>query len=177
MPKARRNKARPPMKVGAARRKAGHPVPGLVAPLLQFDLSVETEKLRQEDAWKTNSRNTKMLVKYPDLRIVLILLKSGKRLENHKADESISIQVLTGKLRLHLPHQTVELQHGHLLTLERSLPHDVEALEDCSFLLTLSWPKGVVSPKRANSRRGASPKRGSVLPLVPSLPHRRGSRL
>ncbi|MGH9452702.1 MAG: hypothetical protein ACRD2O_01890, partial [Terriglobia bacterium] len=90
----------------------------------------------------------------PDLRIVLISLKSGKRIEGHKTDESISIQVLSGKLRLHLPGQTVELLHGHLLTLERALPHDVEALEDSSFLLTLSWPQGTVSPKSVNRREG-----------------------
>ncbi len=48
---------------------------------------------------------------------------------------------LTGKLRLHLPDQTVELPAGRLLTLERALPHDVEALEESSFLLTISWPK------------------------------------
>lgn len=64
-------------------------------------------------------------------------------MEGHKTDESISILALTGKLRLHLPEQAVELPAGGLLTLERALPHDVEALEDSSFLLTISWPKGV----------------------------------
>ncbi|MGH9448910.1 MAG: cupin domain-containing protein [Terriglobia bacterium] len=142
-------------KPGARLRRAGHPVPGLVGPLLQFDLDMETEKLRQEDVWKTSSRNSKSLVKYPDLRIVLIALKSGKRIEGHKTDESISIQVLSGKLRLHLPSQTVELLHGQLLTLERGLPHDVEALEDSSFLLTISWPRSAARVKPAVNRWGA----------------------
>jgi quercetin dioxygenase-like cupin family protein len=118
-------------------------VPGLIGPLLEFDLAAETEQLRQEDPWKTTSRNAKTLVKYADLRIVLIAMKSGTRMEGHKADGSISIQGLTGKLHLHLPNHTVELPAGRLLTLERALPHDVEALEDSSFLLTISWPKGV----------------------------------
>ena len=139
MPKTPVNKARSSRKPGASLRQVGHPVTGLAGPLLQFDLTVETEKLRQEDAWKATSRNAKTLVKYPDLRVVLISLKAGKRIEGHKADESISIQVLSGKLRLHLPGRTVELLHGHLLTLERCLPHDVEAVEDSAFLLTLSW--------------------------------------
>lgn len=155
MPKTQSNKARPAKKPGASLGRAGHPVPGLSGPLLQFDLNTEIEKLRQEDAWRITSRNTKTLVKYPDFRIVLISLKSGKRIEGHKADESISIQALTGKLRLHLPGQAVELPAGHLLTLERALPHDVEALEDSSFLLTLPWPKGTSPPKTAVNRWGA----------------------
>ena len=30
---------------------------------------------------------------------------------------------------------------GAFLTLERGLRHDVEAMEDSSFLLTISWPR------------------------------------
>lgn len=130
-------------KVAAKPRQAGHPIPGLTGRLLRFDLAAETEQLRQEDAWRTMSRNAKTLVKYPDLRLVLIVMKEGARMEGHKANESISIHALAGKLRLHLPQQAVELPAGHLLTLERTVPHDVEALEDSSFLLTISWPKGV----------------------------------
>jgi len=136
-------RARPLTKTSVWPRKAGHPVPGLIGPLLQFDLAAETRQLRREAPWKNTSRNAKTLVKYPDLRIVLIAMKAGARLEGHKTDESISIQALTGKLRLHLPEQAVELPAGKLLTLGRSLPHDVEALEDSSFLLTISWPRGV----------------------------------
>jgi len=141
--KTRTKKGRSPNKAGARPRRAGHPVPGLTGPLLQFDLAAETEQLRQEDAWTTRLRNAKTLVKYPDLRIVLIAMKSGTRMEGHKADGSISIQALAGKLRLHLPDQAVEIPAGRLLTLQRALPHDVDALEDSSFLLTISWPRGV----------------------------------
>lgn len=128
--------------VGAILRRAGHPVPGLAGPLLEFDLTAEVGQLRQEDAWTETSRNTKTLVKYPDLRIVLITLKFGGRMENHHAEGSISMHCLTGKLRLLLPHQSVDLPAGSLLTLERALSHDVEALEDSSFLLTIAWARG-----------------------------------
>ena len=142
MAKTRTKKARSPKKSGASPRRAGHPVPGLIGPLLEFDLAAETEQLRQEDPWKSTSRNAKTLVKYADLRIVLMAMKAGTLMEGHKADGSISIHTLTGKLRLHLSEQTVELPAGRLLTLERALPHDVEALEESSFLLTISWPRG-----------------------------------
>ena len=99
MAKTRIKKASSPKKSGASPRQAGHPVPGLIGPLLQFDLAAETERLRQEDAWTTTLRNAKTLVKYPDLRVVLIALKAGTRMVGHKADGSISIQCLTGKLQ------------------------------------------------------------------------------
>lgn len=120
--------------------RAGHPVPGLEGPALQFDLAREIENLKREDAWRFAARNAKTIVKYPDLRVVLVVLKAGKRIEGHRADESVSIQVLRGRMRLHLPQETVDLGEGCLLTLERSLPHDVEALDETAFLLTLPWP-------------------------------------
>jgi len=124
-------------------KRASHPVPGLIGSLLQFDLAKETEQLRREDPWKTMSRNAKTLVKYADLHIVLIALKSGTRMERHQADGNISIHGLTGNLRIRVANQAVELPAGRLLTLERGLPHDVEATEESSFLLSISWPKGV----------------------------------
>ncbi len=134
-------RSKPGKKIGTRPRKVGHPVPGLTGRLLQFDLTAEAEQLRQEDPWKNTSRNAKTLVKYPDLRIVLIAMKGGTQMEGHKTDGNLSIHALTGTLRLHLPEQAVELPAGRLLALERALPHDVEALEDSTFLLTISWPK------------------------------------
>ena len=143
MPTTPTKKTRSPKKARPRFRRAGHPVRGLAGPLLQFDLAAETEQLRTEEAWRSTSRNAKTLVKYTDFRIVLILMKAGTRMEVHKAEGSISIHTLTGNLRLHLSEQqTVELPAGRLLTLERALPHDVGALEDSSFLLTISWPRG-----------------------------------
>jgi quercetin dioxygenase-like cupin family protein len=141
MTKTRTERKRSPQKVSP--RRASHPVPGLIGALLQFDLAKETDQLRQEHQWSSTSRNAKTLVKYADLRIVLIAMKLGIRMEGHKADGSISIQGLTGNLRVHLANQTVEVPAGRLLTLERGLPHEVEAEEDSSFLLTIAWPRGV----------------------------------
>jgi len=42
-------------------------------------------------------------------------------------------------VRLHLPDRAVDLPAGSLLVLEKALPHDVEAIEDSTFLLTLGW--------------------------------------
>ena len=118
---------------------AGH----LAGPLMDFDLSKEIAQLHQEEAWLRTGHNSKTLVKQPDFRIVLIALKKGGHLEEHKADARISIHTLNGHLRLQLSGQVVDLPLGHLLALDRGIRHDVEAVEESSFLLTISWPKSV----------------------------------
>ena len=49
-------------------------------------------------------------------------------------------QTLTGHVRLRVRDETVELPAGHLIALAANTAHDVEALEDSVFLITLAWP-------------------------------------
>lgn len=85
--------------------------------------------------------------KYPDFRIVLVLMKAATHMAEHRAEARISIQALVGRIRLHLREQEpLELSAGQLLALDCGMPHDVEALEESAFLLTVSWPKGAAKP-------------------------------
>ena len=74
-------------------------------------------------------------------------MKAATHMNEHRAEARISIQALVGKIRLHLPEQEpLELSAGQLLALDCGMPHDVEALEESAFLLTVSWPKGTAKP-------------------------------
>jgi quercetin dioxygenase-like cupin family protein len=69
-------------------------------------------------------------------------MKPGSYMSHHRAEGPISIQVIQGKIRVHLPENRIEeLEVGDLLTLDRCLEHDVEALEESAFLLTIAWPE------------------------------------
>lgn len=112
----------------------------LESPLLSFNLEAEINRLRGEEGWQAG-RDSKTLVKHPDFRVVLTVLKSGARLHNHRAPGSISIHVLSGRIRMQIEDKVIELPASALLALERAMPHDVEALEDSAFLLTIAWAK------------------------------------
>ena len=113
----------------------------LSGPLLQFDLAGELDRLHRDESWlHPTGRSSKTLVKYSDLRIVLIAMKANTRMQEHTAAGRISVHSLNGHIRLHLPERVVDLPAGHLLVLDQCVPHDVEATEDSAFLLTLSWP-------------------------------------
>ncbi|HVB34815.1 MAG TPA: hypothetical protein VNJ52_10650 [Patescibacteria group bacterium] len=112
----------------------------LEAPTLAFDLKTEIERLRGENAWQSG-RNSKALVKQADFRIVLTVLQPQARIHEHKASGRISVQTVAGYLRMHAGGKIFDLPTGHLLALDRALPHDVEAVEDSAFLLTICWPE------------------------------------
>ena len=112
----------------------------LESSVLSFDINAEIDRLRGENAWQ-GGRNSKTLVKHPDFRVVLTVLKSNARLHEHKTAGRISVQAIAGHIRMHVQDNVIDLPAGHILALERALPHDVEALEDSAFLLTIAWPE------------------------------------
>ena len=118
--------------------------------MLRFNLSHELQQLRQQDSWQSETgRSSKSLAKYPDFHIVLVLMKANKKMGEHHVDARISIHRLEGKIRVHLPDQKVELAASELMALEYGIPHDVEALEESAFLLTISWPGGTKEERHA----------------------------
>jgi len=108
---------------------------------LTFDLGAELERLRAEESWQQGTRNAKTLVKEPDIRLVLIVMRQGGRMDEHRAPGRISIQTLAGRLRLHVPGETIDLAVGQILVLDPDVAHDVEAIEESAFLLTIAWPR------------------------------------
>ncbi len=107
---------------------------------LGFDLRAELGQLRAEEPRLQRRHNAKTLVKEGDLRVVLMTLGRGRRIEEHRAPGRTAIHTLKGRIRLRLPAQTVELPAGRLLAIGPRVPHDVEALEDSAFLLTIGCP-------------------------------------
>ncbi len=106
-------------------------------PFLEFELRTQVEMLRKEDPY-THGRNSKTLIKYPDFRIVLTVMKAGDQIQQHTAAGRISVQTVSGHIRMHVKEKLLDLPTGRLLALDRAIPHDVEALEDSAFLLTIA---------------------------------------
>ena len=119
--------------------------PPLAAPFLEFDLTRELEQLHREPGWNSG-QNAKTLVKYDDFRVVLTALKARGRLPEHQTKGRISIQTVAGHILVRAEGRTFDLPTGTMLALDRNLLHDVEALEDSAFLITVAWPQGEVRP-------------------------------
>ncbi len=111
----------------------------MIANLAHFDLGHEMAEFEQHKPWPKGIYS-KTLFKKKDFRVVLICMEAGARIEEHHADGTSSVQVLKGAIRYTTQGQTYDLQIGSLLTLGASIKHDVEAVIESGFLLTIAWP-------------------------------------
>jgi quercetin dioxygenase-like cupin family protein len=115
-----------------------HEVGVLATPMLTLDLIREIEQLRSEGRWQSG-HTAKTLAKYPELRVVLIVIKAGGRMDKHRAEERISLHTLDGRIRCNTAMHSIELAAGQMLMLEGGIPHDVEGIVESAFLLTIAW--------------------------------------
>lgn len=124
--------------LGQTTGTAERPAQQVIGPVLTYQLDQEIEQLRREDAWSQNGYNAKTLVKETDLRVVLVAMREGSHILKHQAPGRITIHALRGEIRVGASPHLVALPVGSLLTLATGITHDVEALEDSAFLLTIA---------------------------------------
>ena len=113
--------------------------PSMAERLMEFDLPAEVRRLHAETTWSTG-QNARTLIKYDDFRVVLTALQAKVRIPEHKTEGRISVHVLSGHIQLRASGRTFSLRPGGLLAIDHGVPHEVEALEESSFLLTIARP-------------------------------------
>ena len=84
---------------------------------VSFDPAALDEELRKEAAYEASGYTARTLVREPDLRVVLIVMKSGARIVDHQAERTASVHAISGRLRLHLLGKRVDVPAHHLLAL------------------------------------------------------------
>lgn len=110
--------------------------------LQSFDLNEEVDRLRGEKEWQEGRRNAITLRKGGGLNVVLLVMRSGDKLDEHGAPGPISVVVREGRIRFATPDGSVEVGQGTMLTCDAGVRHAVEALEDAVCVLTIALGKG-----------------------------------
>ncbi len=104
----------------------------------QYDLNNEIKNIKHEVRQNSKDRHTKLLAKEKDFRLVLISLKKGAILQEHSASGRVFVHVLEGHVHMKVAGELIDLPMGHLTTLEANVKHDVTAIEESVFLLTIN---------------------------------------
>ena len=112
----------------------------LQAPLLSFRIDKEIKNLRKESGWIEGDKDAITLQKSSSLRVVLISMHKGAILREHKVEGPITLFILSGRITFSADNDKINVGTNELIVLEKTIPHDVEALEDTTFILTIVQP-------------------------------------
>ncbi len=88
----------------------------------------------------TSGRVTVPVVSYPGFKLLVVAMKKGSTWAQHSTAGRISVQTLTGEIKLRAMGQDFNLSSGNLMALDSNIVHDLAAMDDSTFLLTVSKP-------------------------------------
>jgi quercetin dioxygenase-like cupin family protein len=104
--------------------------------MLSLKIMDEVASLKAKPEWSTADRLAVNLVKDDALNVLLMVLKKGARLAEHRTKGPIAVHVLAGTVRFSAAGKSAELSQGSIAALDREIVHELEALEESIVLLT-----------------------------------------
>ena len=85
-----------------------------------------------------NGRQTRALVKTPEVRLMVVGMTAGTTWPEHRAAGRVLLRVERGCIECTVAGQRHRLQAGGLASIDAGEAHDVHALEDSAFLLVVA---------------------------------------
>src|SRR5664279_3982157 len=106
--------------------------------LLAFDLPTLISTMKHSDTWANGELNALVLLKSPKKQIILTAMHEGTEIESFQSNDSITFQIIEGRLKFHLRKDTVTLNEGQLMTLDENINYRLSSQVETVFLLTIS---------------------------------------
>jgi len=102
-----------------------------------FDLPALIEMMKHSDTWTKGELNTLILVKNTDEKVLLTAIHKGTEINSFQVNDSVTFQILEGKLRYSTHNDSVILSKGQLMTIREKIKYRLIAGDETVFLLTL----------------------------------------
>jgi quercetin dioxygenase-like cupin family protein len=103
-----------------------------------FDLPTLIENMKNSHSWANGELNSLILLKTPDKKIMLTALHKGTEIDSFQANDSITFQIIEGKMKFHTRRESVILEKGQSLTLHEKIKYSLLTKEETFYLLTIS---------------------------------------
>src|SRR5271167_2652695 len=98
-----------------------------VSPTITIKIADEIARIKGTAEWKSSDRQAVGLIKNAPLNVMLMVLKKGAHLHEHRTKGPIVVQVLSGAIRFTAGTERL-ISAGEMVGLERNVAHSVEAL-------------------------------------------------
>ena len=105
--------------------------------LLTFDLPILIDKMKHSHAWTKGELNSMILLESPDKQILLTTLHEGTVINSFQSNDSITFQIIEGKLKFHTRKGSAILDKSQSLTLHENIKYRLTTREETVLLLTM----------------------------------------
>src|ERR1700710_2809948 len=107
------------------------------SPVLLIDIPAFVKQVKDEKAWGKNDRNAITVFKTDKMRIVLVAMHKKAKMETEHPENTLSVQVLKGRLEVATSYSSTKVEEEMILTLHEKVPYTITASKKSIFLLTI----------------------------------------
>jgi quercetin dioxygenase-like cupin family protein len=104
--------------------------------MVTIRIADEIARLKDATEWTSGDRHAVSLVKDDALNVLLMMLKKGSHLHEHRTKGPITVQVVSGSVRFSGGSEQRIIAAGEIVALDRGIPHSLEALDESALILT-----------------------------------------
>ena len=108
------------------------------ASLKQFDLPFLIGNMKDTKSWKKGELKTVILLNVPGRQIVLTALHEGTEVDSFQTCDSLTLQIVEGRILFRTGSDSKFLDAGQILTLNDNIKYSFTAREETVVLLTLA---------------------------------------
>jgi hypothetical protein len=106
--------------------------------LLAFDLPSLITTMKQSVSWANGELNATILLKSTGKQIILTAMHGGTEIESFQSNDSITFQIIEGRLKFRIRKDTITLNQGQKMTLDEKIKYSLSSQVETVFLLTIS---------------------------------------
>lgn len=103
--------------------------------MITVKIADEIAHLKSTAEWKSGDRHAVSLVKDAALNVLLMVLKKGAHLHEHRTKGPITVQVVSGSIRFSAGADQRVISGSEMVGLDRGIAHSLEALEESALIL------------------------------------------
>jgi hypothetical protein len=105
--------------------------------LFPFGIPALIERMKQSRSWENGELNSVVLLRSQGKKILITALHEGTEIVSFQSGDSVTIQVVEGKLYFQNNNKSVTLSENQHLTITDGLKFHLTSQEETVFLLTI----------------------------------------
>ena len=102
--------------------------------MVTISVADEIVRLKSTPEWESGIRHAVSLIKNAALNILLMVLKKGARLHEHRTKSPVAVHVVSGSIRFSAGAERI-ISAGEMVGIDQNVAHSVEAMEESAILL------------------------------------------
>jgi quercetin dioxygenase-like cupin family protein len=106
--------------------------------LFSFDFPTSIRKMKESHGWAKGELKAMILLDSPGKQILLTAFHEGTEIDSFQSNESVTLQIIEGKLNFQTSKESTALGKGQFHTIYEHIKYSLTAWEDTVFLLTIA---------------------------------------